>query len=314
MSAHRRGAPARAPRRALALAAALLALLGAASPAGADAPAARGEYVFRAAGCGGCHTDSDNGGAFLAGGRRFETPFGAFFSPNITPHPRDGIGGWSEAEFLRALKLGLSPAGEHYYPVFPYTSYARMTRQDVLDLRAYLLQVEPVARRNTPHEPLWPLSFRPLLFFWKLLFFDGADFAVSARHDRQWNRGAYLVEALAHCGECHTPRNPLGAPRADRHLAGTRAGPEGKAVPNITPERETGIGRWRPAAIVRYLRSGATPQGDYAGGLMADVIDEGTRHLGDADLEAIAVYLLSLDPVENRVRRERDAGEKPAWE
>lgn len=261
----------------------------------------RGEYVFRAAGCTGCHTDSDNNGPWLAGGRALHTPFGTFHTPNITPHPQYGIGRWRLEDFERAMREGIDPDGRHYYPAFPYTSYTRLRRQDVTALWDYLRTVPPVARANRSHDLPWYLSFRPLLWFWKSLFFEPGEFVDRADRSAQWNRGAYLAQAMAHCAECHTPRNLLGALELRLRYAGVRDGPEGESAPNITPHNETGIGRWSADDIAYYLQSGATPVGDYAGGLMAAVIDEGLGELPEADLVAIAAYLKSLSPIENRV-------------
>lgn len=277
-------------------------LTAALSPAGAAGDARRGEYLVRAAGCVGCHTDADNGGPLMAGGPALRSPFGTFYAPNITPDAEHGIGRWSDGDFLRAMKLGVRPGGGHYFPTFPYMSYANMRREDVLAIKAYLFELAPVAQADRAHELVGFARYRPLMFFWKLMFFDAEDFTPSADRTPAWNRGAYLVRGLAHCGECHTPRDRLGVPRSELYLAGTRSGPAGKTVPNITPERETGIGRWSEDELVRYLRSGATPEGDYAGGLMAEVIDNGLRYLSDADLGAIAQYVLSGPPIVNPVR------------
>ncbi len=276
---------------------------------GAEPPADRGEYLFRAAGCGGCHTDEKNKRPALAGGPALKTPFGTFYGPNITPDPVYGLGRWNEADFVRALREGISPTGEHYYPAFPYTSYTRLADADLRLLWDYLRRQKPVAQPSTPHALPWYLRLRPLLGVWKRLFFTTGAYAPRADRDTAWNRGAYLVEAVVHCGECHTSRNLLGAPRSGLMLAGTRDGPEDAVVPNITPDKKTGVGRWRKNEIVEYLDSGMTPDGDYAGDLMAEVIDRSTSVLTRADREAIAAYLLSLPPVAHGVRREK---KKPA--
>ncbi len=286
------------------LGAALGVVLSAPAPA-AQAPRDRGEYLFRAAGCGGCHTDEKNQGPALAGGPALKTPFGTFYGPNITPDVTHGLGRWSEADFIRALRHGVNPAGEHYYPAFPYTSYTRLTDADLRELWGYLRRQSSVAQSNRPHELPWYLRLRPLLGVWKQLFFTPGPYAPQPDKDKTWNRGAYLVEAAVHCGECHTPRNLLGASRRDRRLAGTRDGPDGSVVPNITPDKKTGIGRWRKGEIAEYLDSGMTPDGDSAGDLMAEVIDRSTSQLTKIDREAIAIYLLSLPPIENAVRKEK---------
>lgn len=269
----------------------------------AEAPHDRGEYLFRVAGCGGCHTDEKNKGLALAGGPALKTAFGTFYASNITPDPVHGIGRWSEADFIRALRQGLSPTGKHYYPAFPYPSYTGLTDADLRALWEYLRRQPPVAQASKPHELPWVLQARPLMAVWKLFFFSPGQYAPRPDKDATWNRGAYLAESVVHCSECHTPRNPLGATRHGKHLSGTREGPEDSVVPNITPDKNTGIGLWRKNEIAEYLESGMTPDGDFAGDLMAEVIDRSTRHLVQADREAIATYLLSLPPATNAVRK-----------
>jgi mono/diheme cytochrome c family protein len=265
----------------------------------------RGEYLFRIAGCAACHTDLKNGGAFLAGGRAFETPFGKFFAPNITPDPTHGIGGWSDGDFLRALKAGIAPDGSSYFPAFPYTAYAGMDSADALAIKAYLDTVPAVAQPDRPHELPWYLG-RIAARVWKWLYFRPPEAARPAP-----DRGAYLAEAVAHCGECHTPRDALGGLVAERSFAGTASGPEGKAIPNITPDRRTGIGKWSRRDVAEYLRTGAQPDGDYAGSLMAEVIDEGLQHLTPEDALAIADHVLGMPALENEIRRQpKSAGKK----
>ncbi len=287
------------------LACAGLLLWVAAIHAASDDQLRHGEYVLHAAGCVSCHTDHDNKGPFLAGGRALETPFGTFYTPNITPDPKFGIGRWSDADFARALTEGVGPHGENFYPAFPYTSYTRMKRADLLALKAYLFSVKPVARKNRPHELAWYVRSRTSLWFWKLLYFDAGEYHADPSKPEDWNRGAYLVTAMAHCGECHTPRNFLGAPRADLRYAGTTDGPDGAVVPNITPDPKTGIGRWRSNEIAEYLHSGATPDGDFAGGLMAEVIDDGLRYLDNADIQAIVTYIRSVPAIEHQIERKK---------
>jgi mono/diheme cytochrome c family protein len=289
------------------LAALLCLMVGAFPASGAEANRWQGEYLFRAAGCAGCHTDEKNHGAPLAGGRALRTPFGIFYAPNITPDPDTGIGRWSEADFIRAMRQGLSPAGDHYYPAFPYTSYTRLTDADLRALKTYLFSLKPVRQPNRPHELPWYLRWRSLLGIWKALLFRPGPFQGQPDQSATWNRGAYLVTAAAHCGECHTPRHFLGGFIEARRHAGTRDGPDGSVVPNITPDRKTGIGRWRASELVEYFETGATPSGDFAGDLMAEVIDGSLRHLGKDDLQAIAAYVLSVPPVEHAVRRSRKA-------
>jgi mono/diheme cytochrome c family protein len=261
--------------------------------------ARRGEYVLRLGGCVSCHTDEKNGGQFLAGGRALATPFGTFHTPNITPHPEAGIGGWSSGAFVRAMIGGISPGGHPYYPAFPYPSYTRMAPQDLVDLKAYLDTVAPVASAVPEHELDFPFGFRPLLKGWQLLFFDDGSFAPDPGRPEVWNRGAYIVRGPGHCGECHTPRNAFGAKQEDRFLAGNPAGPDGKPVPNITPHPEDGIGGWSKTDIAFALQTGILPDGDVLGGAMAEVVEDATSHLTQDDRAAIAEYLLSLPPLED---------------
>jgi mono/diheme cytochrome c family protein len=263
-----------------------------------DAPVERGRYLFVAAGCASCHTRD----AALAGGKPLETPFGTFFPPNISPEKTQGIGAWSEADFLRALQAGVSPQGEHYYPAFPYTSYTRMTRADVRALYNYLMSQKPVARANRAHDLPWFLSSRKLLGIWKGWYFVPGSYQYDPQRPADWNRGAYLAQALGHCGECHTPRDLLGGPRDNRYLAGTRSGPGGRLVPNITQDRNTGIGRWSPAEQRDFLRSGRRPDGTYTGQLMAEVLGSSSLSLTTADRQALATYLQSLPPVHHDIR------------
>lgn len=270
----------------------------------------QGEYLVRAAGCVSCHTDHDNKGEFLAGGRVLQTPFGKFYSPNITSSEKHGIGGWSEEDLMAALHEGESPDGDHYYPVFPYTSYTRLKSEDIRAISAYLKTVEGVDRANKEHEIPWYL-FRWTLAFWKWLNFEPGEFVQKPDKDEVHNRGAYLV-AIGHCTECHTPRDDYGVLDNSRFLAGTKNGPEGETIPNITPHRETGLGKWDADDISYFLETGASPDGDYTGSLMAEVVDDGSRYLTKADRLAIAKYLKALSPVENRelVRKKKKKKKK----
>lgn len=266
----------------------------------------RGAYLFAAAGCMGCHTEESPEARPLAGGRALETPFGTFYGPNITPDPDHGIGAWSDEDFLRALGQGVAPDGSDFYPVFPYTSFTRMTPEDMLDLKAYLFAQEAVARPNTPHDVAFPFSIRQSLTFWKLLNFKPGPQPAEADRDADWNRGRYLATALGHCGECHTPRDAMGAADAGMMLAGTLDGPGGDAIPNITPDPVTGIGGWSETDLAFFLQSGMLPNGDFAGGEMAEVIS-GTSKLTAEDRTAMARYLLSLPPIENQIGAPRPA-------
>jgi mono/diheme cytochrome c family protein len=297
----------------LGLPAALLGAAGAAASSDGD-PVARGEHVFRAAGCYSCHTDEEGRGAPLAGGRRLATPLGTFYSPNITPDARHGIGRWSERDFERALTEGIAPDGSPYYPTFPYTAYTRMRREDVHALWAYLRTVPAAPAPDRAHELPWFLRLRAVNWVWRVLYFEPGPLAEDPSRGEAWNRGAYLAQAMAHCGECHTPRDALGGPDPRMRYAGVAVGPDGGVVPNITPDPETGIGRWRADDLSYFLATGATPAGDYAGGLMGEVIEHGTRYLGESDRLAIATYVLSLPAIRNPLARPEHTRPKPRGE
>jgi mono/diheme cytochrome c family protein len=247
-----------------------------------------GEYLFDAAGCLACHTAE--GGQPLAGGRPFETPYGVFYSPNISPDPATGIGNWSRAEFIQAVRHGQAPDGSAYFPVFPYTSYRLMTDADAGSLFDHLQTLTPQHQENREHELSWWLA-RWMMKLWQWLFQDDPAPPPS---DPGLSRGRYLVDALGHCGECHTPRNWAGAPDRSRYLAGSKDGPEGETVPNITPNRDDGIGKWDADDLGYFLETGALPNGDYTGSLMTEVVDNTTSKLTAGDREAMVVYLKSI--------------------
>lgn len=273
--------------------------------------AERGAYVLRMGGCASCHTDAKNGGAFLAGGRPLATPFGTFYTSNLTPDPDTGIGGWSTGEFVQAVTKGVSPEGYDYFPAFPYTSFARMTVQDLADLKAYLDTVEPVANPVPPHDLDFPFGFRQLLKPWQVMFFRDGPFEPDPSRSDSWNRGAYLVNGPSHCSECHTQRNSLGAMDRSRFLAGNSSGPDGKPVPNITPHEDDGIGSWSPTDITFALQTGILPDGDVVGGAMSEVVRDSTGHLTPEDRAAIAEYLLSLEPLPDAAPAEQPSDADP---
>ncbi len=288
--------PGRAEEIALFIALALLVAIAPATAAPDQDAVARGAYLAIAADCVACHTDSEHGGRPFAGGRALATPFGTFYSPNITPDPETGIGGWSDAQFLRALHDGVRPDGANYFPVFPYPSFTGMRDADALAIKAYLFSLPAVRQADRANDVWFPFSWRFLQNGWKLLFFTPGRFAPAPGRSAAWNRGAYLVTALAHCGECHTPRNWFGAMEGDRFLAGTSDGPDGKPVPNITPDPKTGIGKWSEDDIAGLLTDGHTPDFDFVGGAMAEIV-KSTSQLTEADRRAIAVYLKSVPPM-----------------
>jgi mono/diheme cytochrome c family protein len=258
----------------------------------AQGDAKNGQYLAKAAGCLGCHTDTKPGAMPYAGGRVLDTPFGKFYGPNITPHPEAGLGKWSEADFRRAIRLGERPDGAHYYPAFPYPSFTGMTDADLRDLWAYLRSLPPGNRPNQAHDLRVPFSWRFLVTFWKWLFFAPRPFAANPQAPAQVNRGAYLVSVLGHCGECHTPRNFLGGPKGNRLLAGGKL-PEGR-VPNLTPTR---LKKWNDGQLREFLRTGSTPEGDPPSDTMYEVIRNTTSQLTPQDLDALIAYLRSLPPL-----------------
>jgi mono/diheme cytochrome c family protein len=263
----------------------------------------RGEYLFNAGGCLGCHTDTKNNGVLLAGGRALGTPFGTFYGPNITPDIQYGLGRWSEADFIRAMRHGERPNGANLFPVFPYTSFTKIGDADLKDLWAYLRTVAPVAQPNREHDVGFPFNIRAGMTAWKWLNFTAGAFRPDPARPAEVNRGAYLVQALAHCGECHTPRNIMGGLDASRAYAGTPDGPEGERVPNITPHPETGIGKWSAGDLLDLLKQGMTPDGDFVGGSMGEVVRNTTGKLTDEDVRAVVAYLRTLPPIENAVPR-----------
>lgn len=248
----------------------------------------RGETVYWAAGCAACHAapNSEDGRA-LPGGRRFTTPFGTFVAPNISPDPENGLGNWTLPQFASALLMGTSPDRRHYYPAFPYTTYARMTDQDVTDLWSFMGTLPIQDRANEAHDLGFPFSVRLSLGPWKLLFLD-RDW-VRPADTPQLERGRYLVEALGHCAECHTPRNALGGPKTAQWMTGA-PNPSGKGrFPGITPAQLD----WSAEDIAYYLETGFTPDFDSAGGDMVEVIAN-ISHLTPEDRAAIAAYVKAL--------------------
>jgi mono/diheme cytochrome c family protein len=259
-----------------------------------------GKTMFYAGGCASCHaTPKQEDKTRLGGGLGLKSPFGTFFAPNISPDRNDGIGGWSEANFVSAMWKGTSPAGEHYYPAFPYTSYQRMRIEDLRDLFAYLKTLPAVQGKVRGHDLPAFVKIRRMLGGWKFLFLDGQPFKADPSRSAQWNRGAYLVNGPGHCAECHSPRNLLGAIINSQRFAGG-PDPEGGDgwVPNIT---QAGIGEYSERDIERILETGEMPNGDSVGGAMTAVVDNLSK-LPPEDRAAMAHYLKSLAPVEGPKR------------
>ena len=297
----------RARSRALPLPAAVgaLAVLALAPAARAQGPAtadlvARGKYVFgAAAGCG-CHTEA--GKPLNSGGRRYDGPFGSVYSTNITPDRQTGIGGWTDEQIVTAIRLGRRPNGERLIPVHPYPVFNGMAEADLKALVAYLRTVPPVRRKNQPKKITVPLFESMFLPAW-LAAFAPRETPPATAPTSGLARGEYLVRAVGHCGECHTPRTLTQAVDNSRFLAGNAKGPEDSAVPNITPDKATGL-TWSEEEIADYLGTGNKPDGDVAGGLMGEVIEgtsAGLKDLTKADRLAIARYLKSIPPIRNRV-------------
>jgi mono/diheme cytochrome c family protein len=249
-----------------------------------------GQYLASAAGCIGCHTDARPGSIQFAGGRALDTPFGTFYGPNITPHLKTGIGTWSESDLRRAIRQGERPDGAHYFPAFPYPSFSGMTDTDIRDLWAYLKSLPPTDRINRPHDLRFPFGSRFLVGFWKWLFFKPGQFAsIPTTALPELQRGAYVVNVLGHCAECHTPRNFLGALDKGRWLSGAKL-PEGRAA-NLTPTR---LKKWGDAELRTFLTTGVTPEGDVAADSMSEVVLNTTGRLTPGDLSAMIAYLRSL--------------------
>ena len=264
---------------------------------------ARGKYVFgAAAGCG-CHTVPKQ--PLNAGGRKYDGPFGTVYSPNITPDPTTGIGKWTDEQIITATRAGRRPNGERLIPVHPYTVFNGMAEQDLKDVVAYLRSVPPVNRATPAKKISVPLFESVFLPAW-LATFAAVETQPRSAPTAGVARGEYLTRAVSHCGECHTPRTMTMAVDNSRFLAGNPKGkgPEGSAVPNVTPDRDTGIGSWSEEQIADYLESGNKPDGDVSGGLMMEVIQgssAGYKDLTKADRQAIAKYLKSIPAIKNRI-------------
>jgi mono/diheme cytochrome c family protein len=273
---------------------AAIGILAVGGPAKADeAAVARGAYLAAAAGCDQCHTDSQNAGASYAGGRVMATEFGSIVTPNITPDSVTGIGGWSEADFVRAMRWGIAPDGTHYATAFPFPYFARLTDSDLADLKAFLDSLAPVSQPHVAGEASLALFARARAAIGAAI---AANFALpTASGTGPAARGAYLAATVGRCGDCHTPLTWLGAPDDGRYLAGSHGGFEGRKAPNITPDEKTGIGSWSTDDIASLLKDGGTPDGDFVGGSMAEIV-RNTARLTEDDRRAVAAYLKILPP------------------
>ena len=265
----------------------------AAPPAAAD-PVARGKYLATAGDCVACHTVP--GGTPFAGGRDFKLPFGTLYSRNITPDVATGIGSWSDDDFVRAMQQGVAKGGEHLYPAFPYTSYTKLSRDDMLAIKAYLFSLPPTHSVPPANTLTFPFNQRWTLIFWNLLFNPDKRLEPDPAQSPDWNRGAYLVEGLEHCGECHTPRRVTESLNNSRKFAGAVA--QGWMAYNITGDKQSGIGGWTDAALTSYLTTGHADGHSSASGPMAEAIVDSLRYLTPSDIHAIVVYLRSIAPTE----------------
>jgi mono/diheme cytochrome c family protein len=262
----------------------------------------RGKQLVAVGDCEGCHTVE--GGAKFAGGRPLDTPFGVIYSPNITSDPETGIGSWTDAQFYRAMHDGIGPDGTHFYPAFPYPWFTKATRADDDAIHAYLRTLAAVRYRRPPNTLPWPLDIRESMVGWNALYFKPGTYKYDASHSKEWNRGAYLVLGLGHCGACHTPDNFLGAPEGSRRLQGGVL--SHWYAPSLAGDRRTGLGSWTQQQIVDFLKNGQTKKG-VAYGPMGEVVHYSTSAMDKADLKAIAVYLKSLPAPNNQPAPSRPA-------
>jgi len=246
----------------------------------------RGKYLVDAGDCQACHTTK--GGKPFAGGLPIETPFGVIYSPNITPDRETGIGEWTDDQFYRALHEGIANDGSHLYPAFPYPWYTKVTRDDALAIRAYLNSLDPIKAERQPNSLIWPLNYREVMAGWNELYFTKGEFSPDPKKSADWNRGAYLVEGLGHCGACHTPLNFAGAAKTSDRLQGGTL--QDWYAPSLTGDLRRGLGNWSKADIVAFLKTGRNKR-TAAYGPMAEVITDSTSKLNDSDLTAIASYL-----------------------
>lgn len=250
---------------------------------------ARGKALTVAGDCAGCHT-ADPAKPF-AGGKRIETPFGGVYAPNLTPDRATGLGGWNDDDFYRALRFGVAPDGSRYYPAFPYPNFTKLTRQDILAIRAYLATLTPVSNPPRAPELRWPFNYRVVMRGWNWLFFKSGILMPDQHKSAEWNRGRYLVEGVSHCGACHTPKNTFGAERRGRTYGGGRVA--GMFAPRLDGAARSGLKSWSVEDITEYLQSGRNGK-SHAGKLMSEVVVNSTSKMSDADVRAIAVYLKDL--------------------
>ena len=250
---------------------------------------ARGKALTDAGDCASCHT-ADPAKPF-AGGKRIDSPFGDIYSPNLTPDRETGLGAWSDDEFYRALRFGVARDGSRYYPAFPYPNFTRLTRQDIFAIKAYLATLTPVSNAPRAPELRWPFNYRVVMRGWNWLFFKPGILMPDQQKSAEWNRGRYLVEGVAHCGACHTPKNMFGADKRGRAYGGGRMAD--MFAPRLDGAQRSGLKSWSVEDITEYLQSGRNAR-SHAGELMSEVVVNSTSKMSDADVRAIAVYLKDL--------------------
>ncbi len=253
----------------------------------------RGEYLAQAGDCAACHTVK--GGKPFAGGFAFNLPFGTLYSSNITPDQETGIGAWSDADFLKAVREGVAPDGTHLYPAFPYTSYTMMTDEDVLAIKAYLFSLPPVKQATAPNTFSFPFNQRWTMAIWSAFFNPNERYQPNTAQSAAWNRGAYIAEAMGHCGDCHTPRSVTQAMDHRRKFMGAVAA--GWKAYNLTPDKETGVGAWSDETLAQFIHTGHVDGYGTASGPMGEAIDNSLSHLKPEDIDALVVYLRTVPPI-----------------
>jgi mono/diheme cytochrome c family protein len=257
----------------------------------------RGEYLAKAADCVACHTVQDSGQPF-AGGVPFKLPFGTLYSSNITPDLKEGIGAYTDDEFVRAVREGIRRDGSHLYPAFPYTSYTALSREDVLAIKAYLMTLAPISTPNRANDLSFPFNQRWAMSVWNAAFFKSGRFTPDGSRSAQWNSGAYLATALGHCAECHTPRNLGFGLEHGRELAGEEL--QGWRAYNITSDPKYGIGGWSDADVIAYLTTGHASDRASASGPMAEAVAHSLQFLDAADAAALVAYLRTVPAHEGK--------------
>lgn len=268
-------------------------------PADADPDYVRGAGLYRAAACVGCHSPPFAEAAHLGGGRDLPTEFGTFYAPNISPDPDVGIGGWTEADFTRALREGRAPDGRRYWPTFPYMTYTKLDDADVHALWVYVSAQPPVRTEEIPHEIRAPYGAPGMLGLWRAMAFERGPLVDDPTRSPVWNRGRYLVQAVTYCDQCHTPRSGIGVLQRGRYMAGGRNPGKEAVHPNLTPDPTYGLADWTEADLTDFLATGRKPNGEEADPayIMAEKIHDSYAWLPEADRAAIATYVFALPPV-----------------